>query len=226
MRANLAVVLPVRRESGRTRNKMLRPFAGSTLFEICLDKLEGFKAVTYVAAHEPEFLVPARSRGFRVIERTLESVTSEEPRIIHRYMEGMTESHVLFVNACSPLLRPDSIAAAIEIFERRIVPGHAAGAFSVTRCPHIVFDQERRRVATTPDGYNSKFRLPCYIGADALVLFPRQRFLDTAQLWTFTPGDPEFVILDEIEALDVNTELDFEIADAVATRRLGLVSGS
>jgi CMP-N-acetylneuraminic acid synthetase len=222
MTPQLAIILPARRDSERVPNKMLRPFAGSTLFEICLDKLEPFKASAYVAAHDAEFLAMAATRGFRVIRRSRESVTSEDPRVIHAYMREMRESHILFVNACNPLLRVDSIAAAVTLFENRIVPGTAHGAFSVKRCSHIVFDQQQRRVSASPDGYNSKFRPPCYLGADALVLFPRERFLETGQLWTFTPGDPEFLMFDEIESLDVNTELDFEIAETVFQRRMAV----
>lgn len=220
MRPTLAILLPARRDSERVRNKMLRPFAGSTLFEICLDKLEGFKAATYVAAHEPEFLTIARERGFRTIERSRESVTSEDPSVIHAYMTAMSESHIMFVNACNPMLRVESIADAVEMFERKVVPGTVHGAFSVKRCSQIVFDQQRRRVNAAADGYNSKFRPSCYLGADALVMFPRERFLETGQLWTFTPGDPEFLIFDELESLDVNSELDFEIAEGVFQRRL------
>jgi CMP-N-acetylneuraminic acid synthetase len=199
---------------------MLRPFAGSTLFEICLDKLEPFKPSAYVAAHEPEFLTLARDRGFRTIERSRESVTSEDPAVIHAYMKAMSESHIMFVNACNPMLRVESIANAVDMFERKVVAGTADGAFSVKRCSQIVFDQQQRRVNAAPDGYNSKFRPPCFLGADALVMFPRERFLETGQLWTFTPGDPEFLIFDELESLDVNSELDFEIAEGVFQRRL------
>jgi CMP-N-acetylneuraminic acid synthetase len=220
MPSSLAIVLPVRRDSERVPNKLLRSFAGSTLFDICLDKLEPFKAQTYVAAREDEFLAAARGRQFRVIERTIESATSEQPRVIHGYLEGMTESHVLFVNACNPLLRTESIARAIAAFTDRIAAGSAHGLFSVRTCPYLVFDQQGRRVsAGEAEQYNSKFRPPCHIGADGLVLFPRRRFLETGQLWSFTPGDPEFLVVDEAEALDVNTELDFEIAEAVFERR-------
>jgi CMP-N-acetylneuraminic acid synthetase len=220
MTPSLAIVLPVRRDSERVPDKMLRPFAGSTLFAICLDKLESFKASVYVAAHEAEFLTIARDRKFRVIERSRESVSSEDPRVIHAYMSRMTESHILFVNACNPMLTVESISSAIDIFTRRISPGLAHGAFSVKRCPQLVFDQQQRRVNAAPDVYNSKFRPPCFVGADALVLFPRQRFLETGQLWTFSAGDPEFLICDEVESIDVNSELDFEIAESVFQRRL------
>jgi CMP-N-acetylneuraminic acid synthetase len=118
------------------------------------------------------------------------------------------------------MLRVESIANALDVFDRRISRGVAHGAFSVKQCSAIVFDQQQRRVSAAPDGYNSKFRPPCYLGADALVLFPRERFLETGQLWTFSAGDPEFLVFDELESLDVNSELDFEIAESVFKRRL------
>jgi CMP-N-acetylneuraminic acid synthetase len=226
MTTDLALILPVRRDSERVPNKMLRPFAGSTLYDIALEKLEPFKAIAYVAAHETEFLRAAANRGFRLIERSAESVTSEQPREIHRYMETMTESHILFVNACNPLLRHESIARAIDIFDRSIASGTAHGVFSVQQCTKIVFDQERRRVHSGREMYNSKLRPPCYLGADALALFPRQRFLETGQLWTFSPGDPEFIVLDDVESIDVNTELDFEFAERVTERLRARLHGT
>ena len=70
-----------RKLSRRCPNKMLRPFADTTLTDIVLKKLATFGENSFFAGYEGEFKEKCEDIGVRFVQRTKESVSIDEPQI-------------------------------------------------------------------------------------------------------------------------------------------------
>ena len=76
---NTGVFSFARKQSQRCPNKMLRPFANTTLTDIVLKKLAEFGDRAFFAGFEPEFEDRSRQRGVKFIKRDKKSVNIDGP---------------------------------------------------------------------------------------------------------------------------------------------------
>ena len=53
------------------------------------------------------------------------------------------------------------------------------------------------------------------------MFFNRERALKKHIPWSFQKDDPHLFVIDEEEAFDIDTELDFKIAEAIYNQSLG-----
>lgn len=114
-----------RESSTRLKDKMLRPFAGTTLFEIYLEKLKALYASGGFAGWG--VAIPrGDARLLRIAEREQVPVISERPRIDPSpqprnrelyYLRDRDETHVMWVNACLPMVSVDTLAGMVRKFE-------------------------------------------------------------------------------------------------------------
>jgi molybdopterin-guanine dinucleotide biosynthesis protein A len=141
--ADLAVFSFGRTQSERCPNKMLRPFAGTTLTDIVLGKLaeigrHGY--ATFFAGHEDEFAARCRAHGVPFLRRSLRSATIDGPIVeILGFLREVPADYVLLVSACLPFLR----AQTILDFLRARTPGPLRPAFSVRCQRHHFVDEDR-----------------------------------------------------------------------------------
>lgn len=208
------IVLPVRKHSERVINKMLRPFAGSSLFEIYLDKLQGFKPDVIVAAHEQEFLDIADSRGFPCLKRTHESAHGETQAVIHSYAAELDCDYVFEVSACLPFIRPKTLEAAFaHLINQAVARPSYPGFVSAVRETRTLWDADGHLL--TPDAglLNTKRMAHHFANPSAFKAWNRERFLRTGRPWPFVDHDPELYEIPRAEAIDIDTMDDFEYAE-------------
>ena len=78
---DICVIIQARMSSQRLPRKMLKPFAGSSLFEITLNKLKKSKAIPssqiYSSVYERELMNASIRSGINVYERSQKSAMSE-----------------------------------------------------------------------------------------------------------------------------------------------------
>lgn len=208
-----------RKQSQRCPNKMLRPFAGTTLTDIVLSKLSRWGPRSFFAGCEEEFREKCARHRVRFVQRDPRSVRIDEPIVeILSFLREVDYRYVLLVSSCAPFLRPETI----EAFLRDCEAHGCQPAFSVAARRKHFMSQGRRAINFSQSGgtLNTKAVTPIYELMDALYFFDRRYFLREGRYW-----DWRAVRLIELnsqhECFDVDTEEDFALAEALWRARGG-----
>ena len=98
---SITAFLNVRKESKRCPNKMLKPFAGTTLFDIALEKLKLLDVdEKYVCARDDEFLDRDMGKDIKKYRRSKDSVTLDGPlSTVFESFSSFTSDYVMFINS-------------------------------------------------------------------------------------------------------------------------------
>ena len=192
---------------------MLRPFGGTTLADIVLEKLSAFAPRSFFAALEDEFREKSERHGVVFVPRDARSVAIDEPITeILSFLHDVPYSHLLIVNGCLPFLTSGTIAAFLEECRR----GDLAPAFAVNRRRNHFISLDHRPLNFPVDmkTINSKTVEPVFEFAHALYFFEKSYLFEHGRYW-----DWRTVRLIEAggpwEMIDIDTEEDFAFAEAV-----------
>jgi CMP-N-acetylneuraminic acid synthetase len=202
-----------RKQSARVPNKMLRPFADTTLVDIVLGKLRTFAPNALFAGYEPEFRDKCERHGVRFVQREARAINIDGPITdILGFLENVDAKYCLLVSACNPFLTVEHINA----FRDDCIQGGCRPAISVKR---------HRKHFVTPDAKGLNFSLetktlnnktvqPIFELVDGLYFFEREFFFKQGTYWRWNevrfidPAGDDLLI-------DVDTEADFAAAQAL-----------
>ncbi len=112
---DIAVIVQARLESERVPNKMIRPFAGTTLLDIAVTKMTTSTVLgaeqLYLAVHEPELLAIGHRYGVNIFPRSLASAQAEgvSLTLLYEWWDKLPFKYAVLINACNPLLTIDTI---------------------------------------------------------------------------------------------------------------------
>jgi len=127
----ISVVINARLQSTRVSQKLVRPFAGTTLLDIALDKVNrmDFFEHRYLAVAEDE--LQAMASGYENIEilhrdtgSVKKGVNPIEVTFAH-YLKVPTD-YIFVFNPCLPLLRIDTIKKAYDYFQSTDFPTYTS----------------------------------------------------------------------------------------------------
>lgn len=220
-RPRVAALLPVRTQSVRCNNKALRPFGPSNLTRLALERVTRSEAVDaiYFAAHEEELLAIARDfPRVQIIRRSRESAFGEDAVTIYDFLEKVEEPIIATINACCPFARIQTYDRAVREF---VTHGYRS-LLPVVETQEWYFD-DRGRPLNPPDPsvINSKMLPRVYRASHPFTIYYRDEFLKDYRVWRFAPGDPHLFAVSDEEGIDIDTELQFEVADALYRARSG-----
>jgi CMP-N-acetylneuraminic acid synthetase len=111
---DVGIIVQARLSSQRCPQKMIRPFAGTTLMDICLQKLVDSKIKNdniWVSVYEPELIDICKKYPINIFHRSEQSAMSEGTPMtdIYEWWNKLPLKYVVMVNACVPLLKIDTI---------------------------------------------------------------------------------------------------------------------
>ena len=142
----LTCVISARLGSTRTPRKMVRPFAGSSLLEVLLRKLQRVRNLEpgrlWLSAYEDEIRAVGEKVGVKIYRRTYESTL--EPNtcdVIYRYAWDIPSEYFMVVNGCNPLVSVETIERAIDEFQRN----DCRSLFTVLERRNFFFDKDGER---------------------------------------------------------------------------------
>jgi len=210
---NIGIFSYGRKQSQRCPNKMLRPFGNTTLVNILLEKLKTFGENTFFAGYDREFNEKCDEIGVRFVQRTLKSVTIDEPQIeCLSFLKEVNYDYLLIVNGCLPFLNIKTISAFLnEVVNNGLYPSSA-----IIKRSNYFFGKDKLPINFSVDlkNLNTKSVSPIYEFANALYFFNRQYFFDKGRYWDWK--ELRLIELENsIELIDVDTEEDFHIAESV-----------
>ncbi|WP_119166689.1 cytidylyltransferase domain-containing protein [Algihabitans albus] len=213
---SISVIINARTTSSRLPRKLVRPFAGTSLIDIALEKLDrmGFFAHRYLAVAEPE--LAERAKPFGNIEILWRDEAAIKPgynphEVQYAHYRRIDSEYFVWMNACCPLLSMKTLRSAAEEVARTRHNSYT----SVVPTTDWIFDSDGHALTNKDASMVSTAHSPTfYRVAHVFHVFNKSFFERTNELWTLMPDDPALIQVPEEEIFDVNTPLEFEIAEA------------
>jgi CMP-N-acetylneuraminic acid synthetase len=199
---------------------MIRDFAGTTLFDIVLDKiiqaLPHSKNHVWASVYEDELVSIAESKGVNIFRRSHESANNDNSlQKIYEWHDKLPENYkyVILVSGCNPLLKPETI----ENFHNKFITQEEENLFAVFEKKTYYWNKQGALVTPWPEGQtimNTKAVDPVYEAAHVLYasrldIIKEDRFMGDFQ----SPGGIKLFEMDELEATDIDYEWQFKIAE-------------
>ena len=214
-------IIQARTQSTRVPNKMLKPFAHSSLFEIAVEKVLQSSIIPkdnfYLSVMDDELIDIAKKHNVNYFIRSEES--TQEPVTLQKALEWYNKlpfKYFVIINACNPLLKVETI----DNFVKRFLEVDSNGLFGVFEKKTFLFDSEGKMLNRFfgEDKYlatlETKFVETCYEAAHSLYAGSTEDIANGIYMGTFkNPGNPNFFVMDEIECFDIDWPWQFEVAE-------------
>ena len=120
---DIAFIVQSRKGSTRVKNKMLRPFMDSCLFEIAIKKVLNSSVIPkenfYVSVYDDEFIDIANKYGVNVYHRSEDSIVEPvELPVVLGWHKDLPKKYKYWVsiNGCNPILSIETIDNFVNSF--------------------------------------------------------------------------------------------------------------
>jgi CMP-N-acetylneuraminic acid synthetase len=218
---DIVFLIPARTGSTRVVDKMLKPFANTTLMNLAIDKILQSKIIPkenfYLHIGDEELVELANKKEIKHTNRSVESL--QEPVTLqrfHEWAEILNHKYFIIINACNPLLKVETI----DNFVKQFLEADSNGLFGVFEKKTFLFDSEGKMLNRFfgEDKYlatlETKFVETCYEAAHSLYAGSTEDLKNGIYMGTFKEqGNPNFFVMDEIECFDIDWPWQFEVAE-------------
>lgn len=215
-RMEIVALVAVRSGSTRVINKNIRPFAGSSLLELKLCQLKRIPGLDgiVVNSNDEQMLDIAHKMGVDTVKRE-EYYASNQVSMSEVYKnmaENIDADTIAYINVTNPLVKDETIAQAIAAYKKLMSEGnfdslnsaHLIKEFMFRNNLPINYDlQNQPRSQDLPDIAALNF---------AFNIISRQKMIERKNVVGYKP---RIYIIDEVEATDIDNEIDFEFAEFV-----------
>ena len=138
---DILFIVQARLESERVPRKMVKPFAGTTLLDILIDKIKKSKIIPvnnfYLSVCDEELISIAKNHNINYYQRSKKSALSENDiPLIFEWHDQLPYKYVVLISACSPLLSIDTI----DKFVKSYINSTEGGMFGVVSKKQYFWD--------------------------------------------------------------------------------------
>ncbi len=206
----------------RVPNKPLRKFAGWTLYDIYLRKFKAMMnsdlfcgvGIALWSADE-ELIQMTEKAGIPIIQRSSDSAEGRTNKQVFSFLASVGADYILRVNACLPMQKVSTILRMARYFQN---DDWIESLEPVIADSGWFWDQDG--IPFGSHAQDTKGAIALYRSTQGAHIFNRKLMLEQGKCFAQTsPMDPYlFKIDDPYEAIDVDTEADFEIAEAIFER--------
>jgi CMP-N-acetylneuraminic acid synthetase len=219
---SISIVVNARIGSTRLPNKVILPFAGTTLIDIALSKINNcdYFDKRYLAVYDNELkdkLVDYKN--VELIDRDIDEVKSGivDIKTRFKYFEKIETDLIFLLNPCCPLISENTIKYAYEMIKELNYNSYT----SVVPSRDWVFDVNgkcitRSDVSNVATNKGDIFHKATH----AFHILNRQFFLDNGYIWTFGECDPAPIGMPKEEYCDIDNLREFEIAEFLYNKYL------
>lgn len=217
-------VTQARLESERVPGKMIRPFAGSNLLDILINKVKKSKIIPlanfYLSVHDDELIDLGNRHGIMTFQRSKESALAENNiSSMFEWWNKLEFKYVILLSACNPLLSIETIDKFVEHF----LDSDKEGCFGVISKKQYFWNHSKEMISDWPEHQkimNTKYMNVTYEAAHCLYASRMDIIGQGYWMDKNTPPNPElFVIENEIETFDIDYEWQFEVAEQLFLRK-------
>ncbi len=213
----LTALVPMRHHSERVLGKNYRPLAGRPLYAHILDTLEAVREIAAIVVDTDSLLIlEALAKEYpqvQTIERPAHLRAGEVPMnaVLEHDVRSTNGAFYLQTHSTNPLLRAATISRAIRTFFDHY-PDYDS-LFSVTRWQTRLWNEAAQPINHDPAVLLRTQDLPpVYEENSCLYLFERERFLASGNR---LGARPQLFEIDPLEALDIDEEHDFLLAEVL-----------
>lgn len=215
----LAAVVPIRQGSVRLKNKNFKPFAGKNLLEIKLDQLKRISDIDEIIVNtdSQQAIDIAKKYNVGYLKRDAYYASSECANRDHwRNLAETTDADYIMHTLCtSPLIRDGSYFDVLQLYRDKILTGENDSVNTVREVKKFMWLNDKPLNYEMGDAPNSQ-DLPDVVSITfGISIISRALLLDGCSM---IGRKPFFYRLDEVEAVDIDTPLEFEFADYLYTR--------
>lgn len=207
---DIAGVIACRGGSIRVPHKNIKPFADSSLLEIKINQLKQLTSQVYVNSDSDKILKLAESNGAIPIKRDPYYATSEVSmnEVYSNVTQDIPHEHILYAHVTSPLIKTSTIKACIDKYNNlediydSVCTVQLLKKFIWYRGNSINYDaNDMPRSQDLPDFHMIAFAIN--------ILSKKSiQYLKNIVTPNYYP-----IILDEIEAMDIDNNIEFELAE-------------
>jgi CMP-N-acetylneuraminic acid synthetase len=218
----ISVLVNARTTSSRLPRKLVLPFAGTTLIDITLEKMNrlDFFAHRYFGVAETELREKAcRYPNIEILDRDPDAIKPgyNDHRKVFAHYEHVDSDYIMWLNPCHPLVSADTLRRAVD----QVMTSRHNSYTSVIPTTDWIFDANGEPVTNTqPSMLSSAHSHRFYKVAHAFHVINKAFFLKEYQYWTLTRNDPALIEIPVEENYDVNDLMEFQIAEAAYLRYL------
>jgi CMP-N-acetylneuraminic acid synthetase len=214
---DVCFIVQARLGSQRVPNKVIKPFAGTTLVDIAIEKVLKSKIVPkenfYFSVHEPELKAIGKKYGVNIFERSLKSAKSENSILdIYEWHNRLDYEYVVLISACLPFLRTETI----DSFVQEYLNISSGGMFAVMAKKQYYWNSNKNMISEWPTEQklmNTKTMPVTYEAAHCLYASRMDIIGDGFWMDDKLPPNPELFVVEEEEALDVDYEWQFDLCE-------------
>ena len=208
---DINVLIAVRGGSKRVPKKNVRPFCGSSMLELKVQQAMRLKGVSgvVVTSDDEQMLEMASKLGATPMKRDPHYATDTVPMgdVYVHLASTLDCKDILWTPVTGPLVRDETVQACIDIYKEKteydsVVTTNIIKEYMWLEDKAINYDPKNHpRSQDLPDIYALNF---------AVNILPRELMIKNKNIL----GDNFYsYMLDEIEAIDVDTEYEFMLAE-------------
>lgn len=213
----VTAVVPVRAGSQRVKNKNLRPFAGSTLLDIKLESLKKVSSIDRIVVNtdSAEALSIAKRHNVEGVSREAYYASSQcTGSEYFEYLGRVTDTDVfVYAPVTSPLVTSDTIDSCVEAFLNK---GDLFDCVATVSAIKEFLWLNGRAINYDPSNAPNSQDLPDVVALNfACSVISRDELIRHRNI---IADKPKFILLNEVEAVDIDTPLDYFIAEQLFSR--------
>lgn len=212
---SISIVINARLQSTRVPNKLIRPFSGSTLIEIALKKLNemDFFEHRFLGVADQELKIKAQNfQNIQILDRDINSVKSgvNPPNVSFAHYLKIPSDYIFILNPCQPALSIKTVKKAYDYFQKTKYLSYT----SAVETRDWIFDDNGNSLTNKDtNNYSTNKGKVFYKAAHSFHIVSKDFFKKNGYHWSFTSDDPHLITVPIEETVDVDTELDFKIAE-------------
>ena len=215
----VAFMIQARLSSQRCPQKMIRPFAGTTLLDINIQKLVESDLIPndniFVSVHEPELVQIAKKYPVNIYHRSEKSANSEGMPMteIYEWWDKIPHDYVILTNACVPMLRKETI----EGFTKSYLNSERDGMFGVVEKKNYFWDSQGNFLTSVDEAVmNTKTAQTVCEAAHCLYAGSLKKIGKNIWMGDFTKkGEIELYPVPEQEIFDIDYEWEFSLYESL-----------
>lgn len=205
----LVAVIPVRQGSQRVKNKNFREFSGKTLLEHKLEVVKKLPVDDIIINTDSEYAIElAKKLGINYHRRDAYYASSQCTNSeYHEYLAKVTDAeNILIAQVTAPLITFDTFIEAIDIYNNV----DCNSLMSVKKVKDYLWHNNEPVNYTLDYAPNSQDLPDYFTPTFGMVICNRQAMLEAKNMIC---SKPYFYEISDVEAIDIDTELDFEFAE-------------
>lgn len=209
----ITAIVPVRKGSQRVKNKNIKPFGGSSLLEIKIQRLLSLKKYgkidEIIVTTDSEEMLEVASK-YDVLTHKREDYYASSEATNSEFFENLGHivddgKWVMYSPVTAPLISFETYNDIISRFNK-----NPTNVVTVSPVKHHMWKDGKPLNYDVRKSPNSQDLPNIYSINYGISIIKKEDMIEYKNVVT---ENPTFIVLDEIESVDIDTELDFEFAE-------------